>query len=140
MLLVLPPIFDKSSYANNHLRMTDSKPSWQATADARRSKINSAIPVSHRIPPACLEHLTDPKNVIDVPGCCGVLTQREVEITTISSATKLLKDIKDRVYTAVEVTTAFCKRASIAHQLVCYPYQASHSCYREWSRNHFKQL
>ena len=122
--------------------MTDSKPSWQATADARRKKINNAIPASHHIPPARLEHLTDPKNVIGVPDCCGVLTQREVEITTISSATKLLKDIRDRVYTAVEVTTAFCKRASIAHQLVCCPalIRLSQSCCRQCGLGigHFK--
>lgn len=101
--------------------MTDSKPSWQPIADARRSKINNAIPASHHIPPGYLESLADPRNVIDVPDCCGVLTQREIEITSIPSATKLLADIGNRVYTAVEVTTAFCKRASIAHQLVCIP-------------------
>ena len=105
--------------------MTGSKPSWQPTADARRTKINNAIPTSHRLPPGFLECLTDARNVITIPDCCGVLTQQEIEITSISSATKLLEDIRNRVFTAVEVTTAFCKRASIAHQLVCtYPYQA----------------
>ena len=99
--------------------MTDSKPSWQPIADAHRSKISNAIPASHSIPSACLECLEDPRNVINIPDCCGILTQREIEITSISSATNLLEDIKNRVYTAVEVTTAFCKRASIAHQLVC---------------------
>lgn len=98
--------------------MTDSKPSWQPIADARRNKINNAIPASHRIPPAYLERLADTRNVIGVPDSCGVLTQREIDITSISSATKLLEDIRGRVYTSVEVTTAFCKRASIAHQLV----------------------
>jgi len=97
--------------------MADSKPSWQPIADARRSKINNAIPASHRIPPAYLERLADPKNVIGIPDCCGILTQREIDITSTSSATKLLEDIRNRVYTSVEVTTAFCKRASIAHQL-----------------------
>lgn len=101
--------------------MTDPTPSWQSIADARRNKINNAIPASHRLPPNYIEGLADPRNVIDIPDCCGILTQREIEITTTSSATKLLEDIKNRVYTSVEVTAAFCKRASIAHQLVCTP-------------------
>ena len=112
--------------------MTSSKPSWQSTADACHSNISNAIPASHRIPPACLERLVDPRNVIHIPDCCGVLTQREIEITSIASATELLENIKNWAYTAVEVTTAFCKRASIAHQLVrTVPFSGFYSIHTE---------
>lgn len=91
---------------------------WRPISLARQNEINNAIPESHCISPAVFEGLQDPRNLISIPDTCGILSQRELEITSMPSATKLLADIRNRVYTAVEVTMAFCKRASIAHQLV----------------------
>lgn len=47
----------------------------------------------------------------------GLLSDRELEITSSHDATSLLAKIADRSYTSVEVVTAFCKRAAIAHQV-----------------------
>jgi len=91
---------------------------WKSISLARQSEINSAIPQAHRLPPAVIDGLQDPRNLISIPEICGILSQRELEITSTPCATKLLADIRNRVYSAVEVTIAFCKRASIAHQLV----------------------
>lgn len=49
---------------------------------------------------------------------CGILTSREIDITEAKDATALLAEIHSGKYTAIEATTAFCKRAVIAHQLV----------------------
>lgn len=91
---------------------------WRSISLARQNETNNAIPKSHRLPPVVFEGLQDPRNLISIPETCGILSQRELEITSTPSTTRLLADIRNRVYTAVEVTMAFCKRASIAHQLV----------------------
>lgn len=90
---------------------------WKSISLARQNEINNAIPKSHRLSPLVIKSLQDPRNLISIPETCGILSQRELEITSTPSTTKLLTDIRNRVYTAVEVTVAFCKRASIAHQL-----------------------
>lgn len=64
------------------------------------------------------------KNVTDIPATCGLLSARELEITTIHDAYALAEAIANKTYTAVEVATAFCKRAVIAHQLT--------TCLTDW--------
>ncbi|KAF8432586.1 amidase signature domain-containing protein [Terfezia claveryi] len=90
---------------------------WKSISLARQDEIRNAIPKSHRLSPTVIEGLQDSRNLISIPETCGILSPRELEITSTPSTTKLLVDIRNRVYTAVEVTMAFCKRASIAHQL-----------------------
>lgn len=48
---------------------------------------------------------------------CGILSENELSITENYDATSLAAAIAARKYTAVEVATAFCKRAAIGHQL-----------------------
>lgn len=64
------------------------------------------------------------KNVMDIPATCGLLSARELEITTIHDAYALAEAIANKMYTSVEVATAFCKRAVIAHQLT--------TCLTDW--------
>lgn len=58
-------------------------------------------------------------DVTDVPTSCGLLSARELEITAVSEVGILLNKLATRDWSSVEVTTAFCKRAILAHQLVC---------------------
>lgn len=60
-----------------------------------------------------------PLNVTDVPRACGILSKEEISITEDYDATALAGAIAQRKLTAVQVATAFCKRAAIAHQLSC---------------------
>lgn len=62
--------------------------------------------------------LTLGHNVLDVPNSCGLLTERELDITTGNDALDIIEKIRAAEYTAEEVTVAFCKRAAIAQQLV----------------------
>ena len=57
-------------------------------------------------------------DVRDIPAKSGLLTLRELEITSDNDAVDILAKIRTREYSAVEVTRAFCKRAAIAQQLV----------------------
>ena len=49
---------------------------------------------------------------------CGILSAREIEITSRNDAVDIVKKIRSKEYSAEEVTIAFCKRAAIAQQLV----------------------
>lgn len=57
-------------------------------------------------------------NVLEVPRTCGVLSEREINITEYNDALDIIERIRQQVYTAEEVALAFCKRAAIAQQLV----------------------
>lgn len=88
-------------------------PTWQAVANRRRDEILQAIPKEYLVAPGLLETANRARLVQS----CGLLTERELSIIALS-ATKLLACIHSRQFTAVEVTKAFCKSASIAHQAV----------------------
>ena len=59
----------------------------------------------------------DTLNVIDFPEKCGLLTAKEVEITN-TEVDVLLEKLANGIWTSVEVTATFAKRAIVAHELV----------------------
>jgi len=64
--------------------------------------------------------LADAKEASDLlsyPNDCGLLSDQELAITN-ANIEVVLSNIADRTWSAVAVTTAFAKRAVIAHQLV----------------------
>jgi amidase len=61
-----------------------------------------------------------PKEQLDIvlfPETCGLLSTKEIEITNMS-VDGLMEKLRIGSWSAVDVTTAFSKRAIIAHQLV----------------------
>lgn len=58
------------------------------------------------------------KNVLDVPVTCGILTEREISITSNFDAMDMVAKLRAGNFSAEEVAVAFCKRAAIAQQLV----------------------
>ncbi|KAG6879472.1 hypothetical protein C0992_002358 [Termitomyces sp. T32_za158] len=56
-------------------------------------------------------------NVLGVPAACGILSQRQLEITETTDIAYLLERLHSMEWSSVEVTTAFYKRAVIAQQL-----------------------
>ncbi|KAK5128911.1 hypothetical protein LTR85_000244 [Meristemomyces frigidus] len=56
-------------------------------------------------------------NVLNVPRECGLLTADEIRITEAYDATALVSELAAGRLKSVDVVTAFCKRAAIAHQL-----------------------
>jgi len=59
--------------------------------------------------------------MIDYPKKSGILSAEELTITE-SSATDLVAQLASGKLTSVAVTTAFYKRAALAHQLVSLQY------------------
>lgn len=88
--------------------------SWQdLVADKKRRQQNS-------IPKDWLIN-TPPEGVLDitsVPRECGLLSEKEIEITETEDVDALLQKLATAEWSSVEVTTAFYKRAIVAHQLV----------------------
>ena len=84
------------------------QPQWQTIRDRKLADVASRIPTEWQIPSSQLPSATQ-ANVLDVPRTCGILSPREIHITEEYNARELAKAIRERRFTAVEVTTAFCK-------------------------------
>ncbi|KAL4810834.1 amidase signature domain-containing protein [Aspergillus unguis] len=88
---------------------------WKPLADAKRQSILDAIPAKWRIQ----EPIPSATDLHDVSGSYieQFLTPREIEITELD-AYGIAEKTTTGEWSAVEVTQAFCHRASLAHQLV----------------------
>jgi hypothetical protein len=87
---------------------------WQELAAEKKARQAASIPKEWLIVPPSEDIL----DVTDIPAKCGLLSARDLEITEVTSVAALLSKIATGAWTSVEVTTAFCKRAIIAHQVV----------------------
>jgi amidase len=85
----------------------------QRVADKRRRQLE-AIPKEWLIEPPSQDIL----NVTEIPTRSEILTPKEVEITECLDVDALLAKLASGEWSSVEVTTAFYKRAIIAHRLV----------------------
>jgi amidase len=91
---------------------------WEEIAQAKRDTLKLTIPNEWLIP----ENIKPPDNQLDVtrfPQESGWFSPKELEITS-SSATDLLGKLATGEWSSEEVTSAFCKRASAAQQLVLW--------------------
>jgi amidase len=85
----------------------------QALITKARSVRDKSLPTDALID---LDNL--PLDVTSVPRTCGKLTSWELDITEQYDATALLGQLSTGAITAVNLLTAFQKRAAIAQQLV----------------------
>ncbi|KAK8117319.1 uncharacterized protein PG998_005600 [Apiospora kogelbergensis] len=99
---------------------------WQDGVDKKRISCQRAIPTAWALPKSVMESLpnlsdfpTTRLNLLtrDIPRLSGILTDRELDITESHSVSSLLDGLASGVFTSVEVTLAFSKRAAIAQQL-----------------------
>jgi amidase len=91
---------------------------WQEIGLQKRGLRDSLIPDAWRIEK---KEYPSGSSVLGIPETCGILSAEEVVITSKYDAVDIVRLIKDGKYTAEAVTTAFCKRAAIAQQLVRKP-------------------
>ena len=90
---------------------------WEEISAKAKEILKSSIPAEWRIPKDKLPP-ADQRDVTDVPAKCGLLSEAELQITD-SYATEIVKNIAAGEWKAEDVTRAFCKRAAVAHQVVC---------------------
>lgn len=89
--------------------------SWQDICAEKRAARDNCIPNEWLIIKPTKAKGT---NLLHVPTTCGLLTKEEIHITSDFDAVGLIEALRNSVFTAEAVTTAFCKRAAIAQQLV----------------------
>jgi amidase len=93
---------------------------WEQISAKAKQKVLDDIPSEWRTPADQLPS-NDVLNVMDFPAKSGLLSQRELDITE-SFAVDIVAKIAKGELSAEDVTRAFCKRAAIAHELVCTLY------------------
>lgn len=100
---------------------------WEKLVAQKKESLNADIPKDWRLPASILQKYRPAS--LDQPFCLNenvnlseveFLSENEIRITETSSATELLGKLAKGELTALEVTTAFCKRAAIAGQLVSF--------------------
>lgn len=92
-------------------------PEFEKKRTALLEAFAAKVPNELRLPAELIAN--PPINVSEVPSTCGILSPKEVEITEKYDAIGLGEAIAEKKFSAVEVATAFSKRAVIAHQLTC---------------------
>ena len=86
---------------------------WEKIAQAKRQALLDSIPPAWR-----LKRIPNPSQLRDVVTFSArFLTPLEFQITNTPTI-EILHALRTSKWSAVEVTRAFCHRASIAHQLV----------------------
>lgn len=88
---------------------------WEIIRDECRARRRDAIPTHLLLPEDLLQSLPKDRSCLLDTG--GHFTAFELAIIN-SPAREIVANIRDKVWSAVEVTLAFCKSAAVAQQLV----------------------
>lgn len=95
---------------------------WQTIAKRKQTYRDSQIPQQWSIPssmrpkdPPLMKY--GPQNVLHISCECGILSPTEVTSTETYSVQSLLSALASQNSSALNVTTAFCKRTAIAQQI-----------------------
>jgi len=93
---------------------------WPALVEEKRRDRDSRIPEEWRLPEEITKNIspTSDINTFQLLKTLDLLTAREVELTENYEVKTLLEMMATRRVSSFEITTAFCKRAAIAQQLV----------------------
>src|SRR5438067_153934 len=90
--------------------------SWEEKAHEKQKSLYNLIPKEWKLSQSILNNL--PKNSTIIPSQCGILSKIDLQITEIDNIQELAQQIANGKYSALQVIEAYCKRASIAHQLI----------------------
>lgn len=94
--------------------MGSTEPGWKVKAAEKRQAQLASIPKEWHVP----QPSPKPKNAYEYIKTAGILTDEELEITETTDAIILLRKMASGSLSAVQVITAFSKRAAIAQQLI----------------------
>lgn len=104
-----------------------TRASWEELVAQKKASLKEDVPEAWRLPEVILQKyrpsgLSQPFILCDsnVLQHIAFLSEHDIEITENNSATQLIGKLSTGELTALEVTTAFCKRAAVASQLVSF--------------------
>ena len=90
---------------------------WKDLAANKKREQTASIPPDWLLSPSKLPPESQ-ANVLDVPYTSGLLTEKEIEITDTIDVNVILNNLARAIWSSIDVTTAFYKRAIIAQQMV----------------------
>lgn len=93
---------------------------WQDLVAAKQQENTEKIPPQWRLNAEQLALAQVRLIQADVPRRSGLLSDLELDLTENYTASQLLVKLATGQASSLDVTTAFCKRAAIAQQLVCW--------------------
>jgi amidase len=97
-----------------------TKLNWQDLVTAKQQECAQRIPSEWKLSAEQLALVQTPRLIeADVPRRSGLLSEFELDVTENYSANQLLTKLASGQVSSIDVTTAFCKRAALAQQLVC---------------------
>ncbi|CAG1972961.1 unnamed protein product [Fusarium graminearum] len=91
------------------------KNTWESRSAAKRAETLDKIRPEWRLSPEDLERARQQRNITG-PFIQQFLDEGDVSVTSMTSA-PILKALGEGKLSAVQVTSAFCKRAAVAHQI-----------------------
>jgi amidase len=93
---------------------------WSALAASKRDALAEKIPSAWLLSASFTENIspTSTASVVPIPRECGLLSEQELNLTEDYDATDLVEMMSSGKVKSIDVVSAFCKRAAIAHQLV----------------------
>lgn len=94
--------------------MPTNTDAWKTVSSEKIKARDSLIPNEWKLKEPVPDSVLD---VTSVPASCNILSVEELEITN-TDAVGILANVHSGRWKAKDVTKAFCKRASIAQQLV----------------------
>jgi amidase len=98
------------------LRHRNTTASWEVIAAEKRLRDLAKIPPEWKLPQEVLDHAKQHRSVAD--DFIDNLLDEESRYLTNLDAPALMDQTANGSLTALNLTTAFCKRAAYAHQLV----------------------
>jgi amidase len=95
-------------------------PSWQDLVAQKQRESKQKIPREWVLSGDLLTDLPQRLLEYDVPRRSGLLSETELDLTENYTASQLLVSLASGRVSALDVATAFCKRAAIAQQVVSF--------------------
>lgn len=92
-----------------------SNSGWQEIATKKQAERDALLPSKWRLD---MSKYQSRNNLLTVPIDCGILSDKQIDITSNYDAVDLIARMRDGTFSVEEVVTAFCARAAIAQQLV----------------------
>ncbi|KAK5945520.1 hypothetical protein PMZ80_002725 [Knufia obscura] len=91
-----------------------SNSGWQEIATKKQAERDALLPSKWRLD---MSKYQSRNNLLTVPIDCGILSDKQIDITSNYDAVDLIARMRDGTFSVEEVVTAFCARAAIAQQL-----------------------
>jgi hypothetical protein len=88
---------------------------WQSISKRKKKQQASRIPKEWLLP---ANTASNSNNVLDIPRKCGLLSEKELNITEAYDATDLVQKLGRGELKSVDVVTAFCKVCPLSDQTV----------------------